>query len=196
MPEYQSRPFFPSRPEGSSPYVTSAVGIEETQGRVRARRSSLFTRTVIWVTGLICLAFLLGSLAQAWTNSQLMQRLAVTQQQTLQLQAHHDQLVQQASHYQDPAVIEREAREKLGYIRPGEHPVVIVGASDKGQQQNSAPAKSAHATTRPAKSACVPSTPVSRMPMLSLGLPSTPAAHAARARVCRAANVFVTKHKC
>ena len=145
MPEYQSRPFFPSRPEGSSPYVTSAVGIEETQGRVRARRSSLFTRTVIWVTGLICLAFLLGSLAQAWTNSQLMQRLAVTQQQTLQLQAHHDQLVQQASHYQDPAVIEREAREKLGYIRPGEHPVVIVGASDKGQQQNSAPAKSAPA---------------------------------------------------
>ena len=75
MPEYQSRPFFPSRPEGSSPYVTSAVGIEETQGRVRARRSSLFTRTVIWITGLICLAFLLGSLAQAWSNSALMQRV-------------------------------------------------------------------------------------------------------------------------
>ena len=138
MPEYRSRPFFPSRSEGSSPYVTSAVGIEETQGHVRARRSSLFTRTVIWVTGLICLAFLLGSLAQAWTNSQLMQRLQATQQQTLQIQAQHDQLVQQVNHYQDPAVIEREAREKLGYIRPGEHAVVIVGAkNDQGQQKSS-----------------------------------------------------------
>lgn len=144
MPEYRSRPFFPSRLEGSSPYVTSAVGIEETQGRVRARRSSLFTRTVVWVTGLICLAFLLGSLVQAWTNSQLMQRLAATQQHTLQIQAQHDQLKQQANYYQDPAVIEREAREKLGYIRPGEHPVVIVGAkNDQGQQQKPSSVKSA-----------------------------------------------------
>ncbi|HEV7234630.1 MAG TPA: septum formation initiator family protein, partial [Ktedonobacteraceae bacterium] len=123
----QTRPSFPSRPGGSSPYITSAVGIEETQGRARARRSSLFTRTVIWVTGLVCLAFLLGSLAQAWTNSQLMQQLHTTQAQTQQAQSHHDQLAQQANHYQDPAIIEKEAREQLGYVRPGEHPVVVVG---------------------------------------------------------------------
>jgi cell division protein FtsB len=143
MPEYRSRPFFPMRSAGSSPYVTSAVGIEETQGRVRARRSSLFTRTVIWVTGMICLAFLLGSLAQAWTNSQLMQRLQTTQQQTQQIQAIHDHLVQQANYYQDPLVIEKEAREKLGYVRPGEHAVVIVGAGDQEQQQTSPPVRPA-----------------------------------------------------
>src|ERR1700674_3715469 len=119
MPEYRTRPSFPSRPGGSSPYITSAVGIEETQGRARARRSSLFSRTVIWVTGVVCLAFLLGSLAQAWTNSQLMQRLNATQQQIQQAQAHHDQLAQQAKYYQDPSVIEKEAREQLGYIRQG-----------------------------------------------------------------------------
>ncbi|HLX56584.1 MAG TPA: septum formation initiator family protein [Ktedonobacteraceae bacterium] len=134
MPEDRSRPSFPSRPAGSAPYITSAVGLEETQGHVRARRSSLFTRTVIWVTGLICLAFLLGSLAQAWTNNQFMQRLHTTQQQTQQAQVYHDHLAQQANHYQDPAVIEKEAREQLGYIRPGEHPVVVVGAGEAQSQ--------------------------------------------------------------
>ena len=107
MPEYRTRPSFPARTGGSSPYITSAIGIEETQGRARARRSSLFTRTVIWVTGLVCLAFLLGSLAQAWTNSQLMQQLAATRTQTQQAQTYHDSLAQQASHYQNPAVIEQ-----------------------------------------------------------------------------------------
>jgi cell division protein FtsB len=139
MPEYRTRPSFPSRTGGSSPYITSAIGVEETQGRARARRSSLFTRTVIWVTGLVCLAFLLGSLAQAWTNSQLMQQLHATQAQTQQAQSHHDSLAQQASHYQDPAVIEKEAREQLGYVRPGEHPVVIVG-SNQAAAQLTAPA--------------------------------------------------------
>jgi cell division protein FtsB len=143
MPEYRTRPAFPSRPEGSSPYITSAVGIEETQGRARARRSSLFTRTVIWVTGLICLAFLLGSLAQAWTNSQLMQRLNTTQQQTQQAQSYHDHLSQQANHYQDPAVIEKEAREQLGYVRPGEHPIVIVGSKQTPAQSTSSSTKTA-----------------------------------------------------
>jgi cell division protein FtsB len=125
---------FPSRPAGSSANVTAAVGMEETAGRVRARRSSLFTQTVIWVTGLICLALLLGTLAQAWSNSQLMRQVQAAQQQTQQMQAHHDYLAKLANHYQNPFVVETEAREKLGYIRPGEHPVVIVGSTTQTQQ--------------------------------------------------------------
>ena len=143
MPEYRTRPSFPARTGGSSPYITSAIGIEETQGRARARRSSLFTRTVIWVTGLVCLAFLLGSLAQAWTNSQLMQQLATTRAQTQQAQSYHDSLAQQASQYQNPAVIEQEAREQLGYVRPGEHPVVIVGSNQTSPQTTSPTRKTA-----------------------------------------------------
>jgi cell division protein FtsB len=118
----------------SRPLVTRAVGLEETTGRLRARRSSLFTQTIIMITGLVCFAFLLGSLAQAWSNSMLMRQVQDAQQQTQQLQAYHDHLAQQAQHYADPYVIESEARQDLGYIRPGEHPVIIVGSNQQGQQ--------------------------------------------------------------
>lgn len=125
---------FPSRPEGSNANVTSAIGMGETVGRQRARRNSLFTQTVLWVTALICIAFLIGSFTQAWSNSQLMQKVQVAQQQLEQTQALHNQLAQTANHYKDPAVIESEARQQLGYVRPGDHLVVVVNASDQGQQ--------------------------------------------------------------
>ncbi len=118
------------------PLVTRAVGLEETNGRLRARRSSLFTQTIILITGLVCFAFLLGSLAQAWSNSTLMRQVQDAQQQTQQLQAYHNHLAQQAKYYSDPYVIEGEARQDLGYIRPGEHLVVIVGSNQQGQQNS------------------------------------------------------------
>ncbi|HAH00782.1 MAG TPA: hypothetical protein DCL75_18450 [Ktedonobacter sp.] len=127
--EHPRRTQISSRPSGSLPYVTSAVGMEETVGRTRAKRGSLFTQTIIWVTGLICLALLFGSLAQAWSNSSLMQRVQSAQQQTQQLQDKHDTLVRLAGYYKDPFVIESEARQQLGYVRPGEHPVVIISSN-------------------------------------------------------------------
>lgn len=133
-----------SHPEGSSPYVTSAVGLQETAGRLRARRSSLFTQTIIWITGLICLAFLLGTLAQAWSNSQLMQNVQKAQQQLQQAQGQNAYLRRQASYYKDPFVIESEARQQLGYIRPGEHPIIIVSSTSSTQPTT------ARATTPPA----------------------------------------------
>ena len=120
----------------TKPLVTRAVGLEETSGHLRARRSSLFTQTIILITGLVCFAFLLGSLAQAWSNSMLMRQVQDAQQQTQQLQAYHDHLAQQAQYYSDPYVIESEARQDLGYIRPGEHLVVIVGSNQQGQQNS------------------------------------------------------------
>lgn len=141
MQDQRRRPQFPRRTNESRPYVTRAVGLGEPTGRLRARRSFLFTRTIIWITGLVCLAFLLGSLAQAWTNSQLMQHVQEAQQQTQQQQAYHDHLVQEANHYSDPFVIESEARQQLGYIRPGEQPVIITGSSNQqGQQDTTHPA--------------------------------------------------------
>lgn len=135
MPDAASRPPDRSRPGGKTPYVTSAVGMEESAGRVRARRMSLFTSTVIWVTGLVCLAFLLGSLVQAWSNNQLSQSLQQAQQRVQQMQREHTNLEQQAKQYQDPYVIESEARQQLGYTRPGEHVVVVVGSNDQSQPQ-------------------------------------------------------------
>jgi cell division protein FtsB len=142
--EQQRKTSSHARTNDSESLVTRAVGLEETTGRLRARRSSLFTQTIIWVTGLVCVAFLLGSLAQAWSNSLLMQRVQEAQQQTQQLQAYHDQLAQQANHYADPLVIESEARQELGYIRQGEHPVVVVGSNQ--QEQHS----TAHSASPPA----------------------------------------------
>ena len=139
MQRQPRRAQFPLRPAGSSPNVTSAVGMEETAGRVRAKRSSLFTQTIIWMTGLICLALLLGTLAQAWSNSRLMQRVQTTLQQTQQQHAHHDSLMKLASHYQDPFEIETEARESLGYVRPNEHPVVIISSANLTQQSTPRP---------------------------------------------------------
>jgi hypothetical protein len=88
---------------------------------------------VIWVTGLICLALLLGSLAQAWSNSQLNQHVQQAQAQLQQVRQHHQYLVQQADRYRDPIVIESEARQQMGYVRPGEHPIVIIGAPNPVQ---------------------------------------------------------------
>jgi cell division protein FtsB len=133
-----SRPPGQSRPEGKTPYVTSAVGLEETAGRLRARRTSLFTQTMVWVAGLICLAFLLGALMQAWSNSQLTQVLQSEQQKTQQIQNQHNDLTQQANHYQDPYIVENEARQQLGEARSGEHVVVVAGASEPGQTSTSA----------------------------------------------------------
>jgi cell division protein FtsB len=140
MQHQSRRAQFSSRPEVSGPNVTSAIGMEETVGRLRARRSSLFTRTVIWITGLVCLAFLLGTLAQAWSNDQLMQNVQQTQQLQQQLQSHNASLQKLAAHYKDPSVIESEVRQQLGYIRPGEHPVIIVSAASSAQSPAKRPA--------------------------------------------------------
>lgn len=129
--------------QSTSGSVTSAVGMGETFGRLRARRNSLFTQTVIWITVLICLAFLLGSLAQAWSNSQLEQQVQAAQQQLQQTQAHHDALMKIAAHYNDPSVIESEARQQLGYIRPGEHVVVVVNDGSTSTPIAHRPVKSA-----------------------------------------------------
>lgn len=135
MQTHPRKPLFSSGQDARNVNVTSAIGIEETVGHQRARRNSLFSQTVIWVTGFICLAFLLGTLAQAWSNSQLMQKVQDAQHSLAQVRAHHNDLVQQQQYYNDPKVIESEARQQLGYVRPGEHAIMIIGVDDKSKQQ-------------------------------------------------------------
>lgn len=137
MPSRPRRPQFSSRSEGSNANVTSAIGMEETVGHLRTRRNSLFTRTVLLITGLICVAFLLGTLAQAWSNSQLTQKVQAASQILQQKRDENKKLIQQTQHYQDPAVIEDEARQHLGYVRPGEQSVVVT--TDGNQKQTQTP---------------------------------------------------------
>jgi cell division protein FtsB len=129
------RPQFSSRSEGSNANVTSAIGMEETVGHLRTRRNSLFARTVLGITGLVCAAFLLGTLTQAWSNGQLTQKVQVANQSLQTTQAINQNLKTQTQHYQDPAVIEREAREQMGYVRPGEHAVIVANEGNQKPAQ-------------------------------------------------------------
>jgi cell division protein FtsB len=128
--------------EHSTASGTAAVGQEETIGHLRARRTSLFTQTAVWVTVLICGTLLLGTIGQAWSNSHLAARVQQQQQALQQDQQNNARLKQKATYYQNPSVIESEARQQLGYIRPGEQPIIIEPASSTPQA--SAPA--AHKT--------------------------------------------------
>ena len=125
-----------SRLEGSNVNVTSAVGMEETVGHQRAKRNSLFTQTVLSISGLICSAFLLGTFAQAYSNSLLEQQVQAAQQSLQQVRAKHKELKQAVDYYKDPAVIESEARQQLGYVRAGEQAVMIVNTNAGKPQQH------------------------------------------------------------
>ena len=104
---------------------------EET--RRTGRRHSLFRQTVIWITGLICVAFLLATLAQAWSNNYLMQQVQDAQHALQQKQAQQGHLKRAVDYYKDPGVIESEARQRLGYVRPGEQAVVITNGTSQGR---------------------------------------------------------------
>jgi len=131
------RPQFSSRSEGGNANVTSAVGMEETVGHLRTRRNSLFARTVMGIAGLVCIAFLLATLAQAWLNNQLGQKVQAAAQSLQQTQDEHQNLEKQVQHYKQQDVIENEARQHLGYTRPGEQSVVVT--SNGNQQQAGTP---------------------------------------------------------
>jgi hypothetical protein len=91
-------------------------------------RTTLYTRTVLWVTALICCALAVFSASEAWLSYHLAARIQQTQAENAHLQ--HDALIttRRAAWAESPEAIEDAAR-ALGYARPGEHPVVIVVAS-------------------------------------------------------------------
>jgi cell division protein FtsB len=109
--------------------------MEETVGHLRTRRNSLFTRTVLGITGLVCAAFLLGTLIQAWSNSQLTQKVQVASQSLQKAQANNRNLQTQTAYHQDPAVIENEARQHFGYVRPSEQAVIVVKGGNQQPAQ-------------------------------------------------------------
>jgi cell division protein FtsL len=111
--------------------------MEETVGHLRTRRNSLFARTVLWLTALVCAAFLLGTFAQAWSNSLLIQKVQTAQRSLQKVQNEHQKLEQQAQHYKDPTVIASEARQQMGYARPDEQSVIVVNEDTKQQTQAS-----------------------------------------------------------
>jgi cell division protein FtsB len=125
MQKNLNRHRLPLSSSGSHIIVTSAIGMQETVGHQHARHSSLTTHTIILLTGILCITLLLATLAQAWSNITLQQQVECAQQTLQQKQAQHAQLQRIAAYYRDPGVISDEARQQLGYIRPGEHAIIF-----------------------------------------------------------------------
>ncbi|GEM_PF-1839736 len=94
----------------------------------RQPKPPLLTRTIIWVTAALCGLLILAGIGEAWTVHRLNQQIAASQQSVNQLQAENEALKKLIQTLQQPGTIEEEAR-KLGFIFPGDQPVVIVIAS-------------------------------------------------------------------
>lgn len=97
----------------------------------RGRRPVLGTRTLLWVILCVCAALLIAILGEAWTRANAESQVQAASARNTALR--HDitatrHAIQLA---QSPAEIERAAR-RWGYIRPGDHAVVIVTTGDSG----------------------------------------------------------------
>lgn len=82
---------------------------------------------MLWIAGLICLALLIAAGAEQWTLWREQQAVAQTRLDNMRIQLDIDQTRQALAQAQTPDAIEREAR-RLGYIRPGETPIIIAQA--------------------------------------------------------------------
>jgi cell division protein FtsB len=104
-------------------------------------RPSLLARVIVWGTMAICALLILATLGEAWTVHQLHQQVNASQQAANQLQNQNRTLATQIAQLQQTETIENEARQ-LGYIYPGDQPVVVVTAQPAAptmQQQSGQP---------------------------------------------------------
>jgi cell division protein FtsB len=117
---------------------------EELAGAAAASRDpkpSLLARTIIWTTAALCGLLILATIGEVWTVHRLNQQVTASQQTANQLQSQNQAIATSIQQLQQPGTIEQEAR-KLGYIYPGDQPVVIVSSSP-----TSAPPQKAAAPT-------------------------------------------------
>jgi cell division protein FtsB len=102
---------------------------ERPDGSPRAPLTSEATlyarKPLLWIAALICLALLAATGAERWTLWNEEQAVAQTRMENARLQLDIDQTRQAVSQAQTPDAIERAAR-GLGYIRPGDTPVIIA----------------------------------------------------------------------
>lgn len=78
-----------------------------------------------WLAALICLALLAATGGETWSLWQAQQAVAQTRSDNQRIERDIQQTQQAVGQAQSPDVIEREAR-NLGYIEPGDTPVVIA----------------------------------------------------------------------
>jgi cell division protein FtsB len=97
----------------------------------RGPKPPLRTRLIIWGTGAICGLLILATLGEVWTVHLLNQQIAANEQTNQQLQGQNQQLSNAVQQLQQASTIEQEAR-KLGFIFPGDQPVIVVTTTPQG----------------------------------------------------------------
>lgn len=91
----------------------------------RRPKPPLRTRLIIWGTAAICGLLILATLGEVWTVHLLNQQIAANEQTNQQLQGQNQQISNTVQQLQQASTIEQEAR-KLGFIFPGDQPVIVV----------------------------------------------------------------------
>lgn len=94
--------------------------------RSGAIHAGLARRTLQLVVLAICVALLIATAAEAWVRHGVEQQVAAAQARNAALQRDIVTTQRSITIAQQPATIEREAR-AWGYIRAGDHPVVVTG---------------------------------------------------------------------
>lgn len=145
----------PANPPTEQQELSLVGGLAGRRGAARRERQaslqpasnepkpSLLARLIVWGTMAICGLLILATLGEVWTVHRLHQQVNASQQAASQLQNQNRALATQIAQLQQPETIEYEARQ-LGYIYPGDHPVVVVTTQPTpptANQQSSASAK-------------------------------------------------------
>ena len=119
--------------------------------RIRLRRPRLTGRTMMVAAMALFLVVILASPFQTYLNRRA--SVASSERQQRELAARVAQLQAQNNLWQDPAYVERQARVRLQYIRPGDTLYTVLDA----QGQPLEPAAPAAAPAKVAKSGRQPS---------------------------------------
>ncbi|MDR5709403.1 MAG: septum formation initiator family protein [Armatimonadota bacterium] len=95
-----------------------------------SHRTSPLARLGKFVALLVLTAFLLGSLARSASRAYWLDREVRTLERVrTNLLAQNRRLREEIQRLQDPGVVERIAREELGFVRPEEIAVILLPAS-------------------------------------------------------------------
>lgn len=82
-------------------------------------------KPVLWGLEILLILSLMGSIIHVWNKKDV---VSDRKQVLSRVEAEHERLKQKLSEAQSQPFIEREAREKLGLVKPGEV-IVLVGQS-------------------------------------------------------------------
>jgi len=132
------------RSPGTGPRASSVAASGSVPERGRRRRPRLTRRTMMVAAMALFLVIILASPFQTYLSRRA--SVASSERQQRQLAAQVAQLRQQTEQWNDPAYIERQARVRLQYIRPGDTLYTVLNA--QGQPLTAEPAPSGHRVVR------------------------------------------------